>query len=194
MQNARLDEAQVGIKIARRNINNLRIHRWQHPYGRKWRTKELGVLQVHGVRESHRGKHLNWTEYFCSSYVLTICHLFKRSWKDLFQLHFEILLSLRLAFIFFNTLRKLQMAGTWWTLAATRTPELQLWQEEGASLSLEAQRLKNKKKKHMLQYFITSIVILIYKTCFLSLTTLKLFCFPSVWLLCRGCFLYINPA
>ena len=73
------------------------------------------------------------------------------------------------------------MAGTWWTLAATRTPEKQLWQEEGASLSLEAQRLKNKQtKKHMLQYFITSIVILIHKTCFLSLTTLKLFWFPSV--------------
>ena len=34
MQNARLDEAQAGIKIARRNVNNLR-------YGRKQRgTKE----------------------------------------------------------------------------------------------------------------------------------------------------------
>ena len=41
MQNARLDEAQVGIKIARRNISNLRYARWHHPYGRKWRrTKE----------------------------------------------------------------------------------------------------------------------------------------------------------
>ena len=37
MQNARLDEAQAGIKIARRNINNLR---WHHPYGRKWRATE----------------------------------------------------------------------------------------------------------------------------------------------------------
>ena len=34
MRNARLDEAQAGIKIARRNINNLR---WHHLYGRKWR-------------------------------------------------------------------------------------------------------------------------------------------------------------
>ena len=33
MWNARLDEAQAGIKIAGRNINNLR---WHHPYGRKW--------------------------------------------------------------------------------------------------------------------------------------------------------------
>ena len=32
MRNAGLDEAQAGIKIARRNINNLR---WHHPYGRK---------------------------------------------------------------------------------------------------------------------------------------------------------------
>ena len=39
MRNAGLEEAQVGIKIARRNINNLRciLH---HPYGRKQRTKE----------------------------------------------------------------------------------------------------------------------------------------------------------
>ena len=35
MQNARLDEAQTGIKIAGRNINNLRICRWHHHYGRK---------------------------------------------------------------------------------------------------------------------------------------------------------------
>ena len=40
MRNAGLEEAQAGIKIARRNINNL-ICRWHHPYGRKWkRTKE----------------------------------------------------------------------------------------------------------------------------------------------------------
>ena len=41
MQNAGLDEAQPGIKIAGRNINNLKICRWHHLYGRKWRgTKE----------------------------------------------------------------------------------------------------------------------------------------------------------
>ena len=34
MQNARLHEAQAGIKIAGRNINNLR---WHHPYDRKQR-------------------------------------------------------------------------------------------------------------------------------------------------------------
>ena len=40
MRNAGLEKAQAGIKIARRNINNLRC-RWHHPYGRKWRgTKE----------------------------------------------------------------------------------------------------------------------------------------------------------
>ena len=36
MRNAGLDEAQAGIKIAGRNINNLRC-RWHNPYGRKWR-------------------------------------------------------------------------------------------------------------------------------------------------------------
>ena len=39
MRNARLDEAQAGIKIARRNINNFR-YADDHPYGRKQRTKE----------------------------------------------------------------------------------------------------------------------------------------------------------
>ena len=42
MQNARLDEAQAGIKIAGRNINKSQICRWHHPCGRKRRgTKEL---------------------------------------------------------------------------------------------------------------------------------------------------------
>ena len=41
MQNAGLDEPQAGIKIARRNINNLRYVDDNHPNGRKWReTKE----------------------------------------------------------------------------------------------------------------------------------------------------------
>ena len=42
MRNAGLDEAQAGIKIARRNINNLRYvdDRKHLPYGRKQRTKE----------------------------------------------------------------------------------------------------------------------------------------------------------
>ena len=41
MQNAGLDEAQAGIKISGRNINNLRYASEHHPYGRKQRgTKE----------------------------------------------------------------------------------------------------------------------------------------------------------
>ena len=49
MRNAGLDEAQVGIKIAGRNINNLR-YADDHPYGRKRRrTKEL-------LDESERGR------------------------------------------------------------------------------------------------------------------------------------------
>ena len=35
MQNARLDEAQAGIKIAGRNMNNLRYADAHRPYGRK---------------------------------------------------------------------------------------------------------------------------------------------------------------
>ena len=42
MQNAGLDEAQAGIKIAGRNINNLRYADDPNLYGRKRRrTKEL---------------------------------------------------------------------------------------------------------------------------------------------------------
>ena len=40
MRNARLDEAQAGIKIARRNINNLRYADDTTPYGRKQRGTE----------------------------------------------------------------------------------------------------------------------------------------------------------
>ena len=41
MRNAGLEEAQAGIKIAGRNINNLRYADEYHPYGRKQsRTKE----------------------------------------------------------------------------------------------------------------------------------------------------------
>ena len=45
MENARLDEAQAGIKIAGRNINKLRYC----PYGRKQRIKEP-------LDESERGE------------------------------------------------------------------------------------------------------------------------------------------
>ena len=41
MQNAGLYEAQAGIKIVGRNINNLSYADDHHPYGKKWRrTKE----------------------------------------------------------------------------------------------------------------------------------------------------------
>ena len=50
MKNTGLEEAQAGIKIARRNINNLRYMDDNHPYGRKRRkTKEL-------LDESERGE------------------------------------------------------------------------------------------------------------------------------------------
>ena len=50
MRNARLDKAQAGIKIAGRNINNLRYADDTTPYGREWRrTKEP-------LDESERGE------------------------------------------------------------------------------------------------------------------------------------------
>ena len=40
MRNAGLDETQAGIKIVRRNINNLRYADDNHPYGRKQRESK----------------------------------------------------------------------------------------------------------------------------------------------------------
>ena len=49
MKNAGLGEAQAGIKIAGRNINNLRYADDTNPYGRNQRTKEP-------LDESERGE------------------------------------------------------------------------------------------------------------------------------------------
>ena len=47
MSNAGLDEAQAGIKIAGRNINNLRYADDTTLMARKWRTKEpLGESEI----------------------------------------------------------------------------------------------------------------------------------------------------
>ena len=46
MRNAGLEEAQAGIKIAGRNINNLRYADWYHPYGRKWRGTKSLLMKV----------------------------------------------------------------------------------------------------------------------------------------------------
>ena len=53
MRNAGLEEAQAGVKIARRNINKPQTRRWYHPYGRKRRTKEPLV-------EGERGEWKIW--------------------------------------------------------------------------------------------------------------------------------------
>ena len=44
MRNARLDEAQTGIKIAGRNINNVRYT--DHAYGKKWRGIKILLMKV----------------------------------------------------------------------------------------------------------------------------------------------------
>ena len=58
MRNARLDEAQPAIKIARRNIKNLSYADDTTLNGRKWRTKEP-------LDESERGVWKSWlkTQY-----------------------------------------------------------------------------------------------------------------------------------
>ena len=54
MRNPGLEEAQAGIKIAGRNINNPQTCRWHHPYGRKRRgTKKP-------LDESERGEWKSW--------------------------------------------------------------------------------------------------------------------------------------
>ena len=53
MWNARLDEAQAGIKIARRNINSLKDAD-DTPYARKWRGTE------EPLDESERGEWKSW--------------------------------------------------------------------------------------------------------------------------------------
>ena len=56
MRNVGLEEAQAGVKIARRNINNSRYVDDTTPYGRKQRrTKEP-------LDESERGEWTSWLE------------------------------------------------------------------------------------------------------------------------------------
>ena len=54
MRNAGLEEAQAGINIVGRNINNLRHGRWHYPYGKKWRgTKDP-------LDKSEKGEWKSW--------------------------------------------------------------------------------------------------------------------------------------
>ena len=46
MRNARLDESQAGIKIARRNMNNLIYAKDTTLYGRKWRWTKSLLMKV----------------------------------------------------------------------------------------------------------------------------------------------------
>ena len=52
MRNAGLDEAQVGIKIAGRNTNNLRYADDNHPYGTKWRGTKKPLDESESVSRS----------------------------------------------------------------------------------------------------------------------------------------------
>ena len=54
VRNAGMDEAQAEIRIARRNINNLRYADWHYPYDRK----ERGIKEP--LDESERGEWKRW--------------------------------------------------------------------------------------------------------------------------------------
>ena len=64
MHNAALDEAQAGIKIARRNINNLRYVD-DHPHDRKQRGTKDQIAIIRWVIEKEREFQKNI--YFCFS-------------------------------------------------------------------------------------------------------------------------------
>ena len=51
MRNAGLEEAQAGIKIARRNINNLRYCKQHNPCGRKQRGTKESLEAETGVKK-----------------------------------------------------------------------------------------------------------------------------------------------
>ena len=58
MRNAGMDEAQAGIKIVKRNLNNLQICTWHHPYGKS--EEELNSLSMKMKDESEKvGLRLN---------------------------------------------------------------------------------------------------------------------------------------
>ena len=54
MQNARIDESQAGIKIARRNISNLSYVDDNHSNGRRW----IGTKE--SLNEGQRGERKSW--------------------------------------------------------------------------------------------------------------------------------------
>ena len=80
--NARLDESQAEIKIARRNINNLRYADDDHTNGRKWReTKEP-------LDKGERGEWKNWLKFsfqknkIMASSPITSWQIVVEKWKQ----------------------------------------------------------------------------------------------------------------
>ena len=71
MQNARLDQSQAGIKIAGRNINNLRYANNTISNGRKWRGTKEPLMKLKDESEK-AGLNLNFQ---------------KRSWHPVLSLH-----------------------------------------------------------------------------------------------------------
>ena len=72
MRNAELDEAQSGIKIAGRNINNLRYADDIHPYGRKRKKKiKLKSFLMKVIEESERELNIQKTKIMASGPIIS---------------------------------------------------------------------------------------------------------------------------
>ena len=86
MRNARLDEAEAGIKIAGRNINNLRYTNDCHPYGVKWRRTKEPLETEKGEGKVDLQLNIQKSKIMASSPII--------SW----QIDWEIVETLRLYF------------------------------------------------------------------------------------------------
>ena len=75
MRNAGLGEAQAGIKIAGRNINNLRYADDNHPYGRKWRRTKGSLDES----EREEWKRIDAFELWCWRRLLRVPWTARRS-------------------------------------------------------------------------------------------------------------------
>ena len=81
MQNAKLDEAQAGMKIAERNINNLRYADGTTPMAES--KEELQSLLVKVKEESEKADlKLNIQKTFKKDHDLWSCHFMPNRWGN----------------------------------------------------------------------------------------------------------------
>ena len=130
MWNARLNEAQAGIKIAGRNINNLRYANVNHSNGSKWReTKE-------SVDVGERGK---WKSFLKLNIKKTKQNKKQRSWHMIPSFHFKWKKCMQWHMLFSWAPKSLWMVTAAMKLKDTCSLEEKLWQLR--------QHITKKKKK-----------------------------------------------